>query len=758
MKYPLLVRVCAALIAAMFIASSCSTGSEVDEVYAEYITGDDYKKDLDNFFFAGSLQQAMGTLIIHACSNEFTCTENDTVNFGDRKMAYWRDYAAIMATIEEHQDEFKQSYRRLEYMGVFDKPTPQLDAEGNVVAMGPRRAVDCTDPESRAMALLAAPAHAGTMGGILLFTQAFYEFCGITSDLARESRKQIITVAAKLSDSDRKELFNELSKHERQGETDYKTWWNNFADGKYDVQAHRIYRTIIAANDSPGKTNYLSVADDMGILTEKEFCSKAGRAITAGAKLYVECVNKVVGSVAGDATVFYGNMAKGENIKATVVSYDKVYDALDKINNTVEYGRKIGNGTLKQDDVDEYNMNVIKAIVADETSGWVVKLGKDTKIPLDGHLGGGEFVEYGQVVWSELKKRAEARNDPKLTWGSDEERMAQIKITDKDGKPTGMVIARDKETGAIYAVKEKEFNGDLAVKVPAGEYSVTAIDKDGDKQTLTGVKVKEGEKKEVDVVKNEQEIIQNLIEMHKDDSQSNFDKWWKGFKQRRAEKKEKERLEKEKKEAEEKAKEEAEAAREAKEKAEQEAKEKAEQEAKAKAEQEAKAKAEQEAKAKAEAGNPAAPKPKTDMPFSLVGRWRIVDVKVSGTLANEVPEAAIKGKIQEFKANGTYTVSGKSGSGRYKYSGGSSITLDGAGYAFKQLSPNRIQITYTENYSVGKKMQTLKSVMTLERIGGGETPKQDPQKVDKPAPKPAPAPATATKKKKRTYRHVSGTY
>lgn len=141
-----------------------------------------------------------------------------------------------------------------------------------------------------------------------------------------------------------------------------------------------------------------------------------------------------------------------------------------------------------------------------------------------------------------------------------------------------------------------------------------------------------------------------------------------------------------------------------------------------------------------------------------MGKWKIVDVKVTGTLANQVPEAYIKGQIQEFKSNGTYTISNKSGSGRYSYSG-NSIMLDGEGYRLERLSPDRIRITYTETYYIGNKRQNLKSVLTLERITPGAS-KQQPKKATQPAPKPTPkpAPATATKKKKRTYRHVSGYY
>lgn len=741
MKILSFTKLCVATVATLFLVSSCSSSKEIDEEYAEYINSEDFTKDLDNFFYAGAIQQAMGSLVIHACSNEFTCTENDTVCFGDRKLAYWRDYALIMATLEEHRSEFKHSYERLNDMGVFEIPTPQLDEEGNVVALAPERTAGGKGPKSSAMDMIAPPAHAGTTGGILLFAQAFYEFCGITSDLARESRKQIITVAAKLSDKDRRELFDELDSHERQGETDYKTWWNNFADGKYDVRANRIYHTFIAAKDSPGKTNYLSVADDMGILSEKEFCSKAGRAITAGAKLYVECINKVVGNVAGSTTVYYGNMAKGENIKGMVLSYDQVYDVLDKVNNSVEYGRKIANGTVTKEDYDEYNMNTLKAIVADETSGWVVNLGKDTKISLDGQLGGGEFVEYGQVVWTMLKKGAEARNDPKLTWGTDEERMAQIQITDKDGKPTGMIIARDKETGAIYAVKEKEFNGDLAIQVPAGEYTVTALDKNGDKQTIDDVEVKSGEKKNLEVNKNEQEIAKQLVEQNKDDGwDAKTPDWWKEYiKKRREEKKakeEKEKLEEEKKAAEE-----------------------------AKAEQEEEEREDQEEADQDDGkyGQGAAPKPNTSLPFSLQGKWKIVDVdvEVTGPLATEIPEAPIKGKIQEFKSDGTYTISGQKGSGKYKYGGGEFVTMDGHSYTLDKLGPDRIKLTYTKSYNQGGKPLTLKSVLTLVRIEATEEPKkEEPKKVEKPAPKPAPAPVKAEmkKKKKKKYRHVSGTY
>ena len=517
MKIKFLLQLCVASVAALLLATSCSTDSVVDKEYAKYITSKEYKSDLDNFFYAGALQQSLSALMLHACSNEFTCTKNDTVNFGDRKLVYWRDYSIIMATIEEHQDEFKQSYERLEKMGVFENPTPVLDDKGNVVALGPRRAVDCTDPESRAMALLAPPAHAGTVGGILLFAQALYEFCGISSDLAKESRKTVVTVASHLSDNDRKVLFDQLETREKSGETDYKKWWNNFADGKYDVQAHRVYRTIMVANDSPAKTNYMSVADDMGILSEKEFTSKAGRAVTAGAKLYVECVNKVVGAVAPTPTVYYGDMAKAENIKGTILSYGSIYDKLDRVNNTVEAARSIVKGTITEEEADEYTMNTLKAIVSDETSGKYLKLPKGVEMPLDGHLGGGEFVEYAQILLSAVKKAADRKNDPKLTWEDEAQDMAQIQVNDKDGKPTGMIVASDKETGDIYAFKDGSYSGNTSIKVPAGDYTVTAIDKNGDKQTIAGVRVKKGEKKKIDVEKNEQEIIEGLMDQEENE-------------------------------------------------------------------------------------------------------------------------------------------------------------------------------------------------------------------------------------------------
>lgn len=757
MKFKLLPLITIVITTLATMCASCSSDKNAEQEYLDYLNSEQYKKDLDNLFYFGALKQNVMCLVIQAGTNNFTAHENDTIDFGNNKYKYWITLHDIMGTLQEHEKEFKESVRRLDYMRVFDVATPQLDSEGNVVAMGNYGPdpMKCTDPESRAMALLATPAQAAPP---MLFIQAFYEFFNTPSELAIESRKTVITVAARLSDADRKTIFEHLDKSNKAGETDYKKWWNNFNDGKYDVKAHRVWRDIIAQSDTPAKTNYLSVADDLDILNEKQFMSAAGKLVTRGAKLQVEIINKVVGSSTSSYNLTYG---AGEKVGTVTVSYDNVYGTLDNINNTVGMVDSIRRGTVTMNDAQDYAIGTIKNIVNDELQNVSLILPGDKKIPLDNpHVGGGEFVDMSQVAWNELKKSYNAytgKDKVNLVWGTDEERAAQINVMSKDGKPTDMVVVRDKNTGALFAVKTKEVDEKtMSIVVPGGgDYTVTAIGEDGNKQTVTGVKVDHGKSVDLSMTKNERETFEKLLEHHqKNDSDADFMKWLRGFRERWAEKKQKEQAEKE-----------------AKEKAEQEAKEKEKQEeAKAKAEQEAKDKAldeeikkEEEAKKAAEAkkvAEAADAQKAANVPFSLVGRWKIVDVKVSGTLANQVPEAAIKGQIQEFKANGSYTLSSQRGSGLYHYKGGSTITMDGHSYTFKQLSPDRIQITYTESYTEGGKKQNLVSVMTLVKISESEPAKTEPKKpTTTPAqPKATEPKATTTSTKKKTYRHAHAVF
>lgn len=524
----------AAIAVVATLLASCTSNSAVDENYVNYINSEQYQKDLDNLFYYGALKQCVTALMINAGTNNFTAQKGDSLNMGDRRLAYWGTFHDIMGTLQENEKEFKESIRRLNAMRVFDVATPQLDANGNVVAMGPRHTspLQCTDPESRAMALLATPAQAAPP---LLFAQAFYEFFSMPSELAKESRKTIITVANKLTDEDRQVIFNNLDKTNKMAQTDYKEWWNDFSDGKYDVKAHRVLKDILAQQDSRAKTNYMSVADDMDILNEKQFMSAAGRVVTAGAKLNVEVINKVLGNTIKPAEVKVGD-------KAFEVSYSDIVDKMDQINNSAELIKSTVEGKITMEQATDYAVGtVLKAYVSDKTKDVVCILPGGYEIEMDhGMYGGGEWVEYGQNFYAGAVKdinKWTGKDKSTLVWGDDDERLSQIKLTDKDGKPTNMIVARDKNTGALFAVKLNDYDETTStIVLPGGEYDVTAIGDDGNKQTITSVGVEDGETSSIDVSKKEREIFQKLLELHADDSDSDFMAWLNKFKETRAQK------------------------------------------------------------------------------------------------------------------------------------------------------------------------------------------------------------------------------
>lgn len=507
------------LISACIILNSCDVftkKSSVNEDYVNYLKSEQYKTDLNNLKYAAALNECMRIVMIRFYSNDFTMKKGDKLDFKKKKLYYWGNYYAIMNTLEEHREEFDASMKRLEEHKVFSTATPTRNKEGKLTAE-----ISTLPNNSNPFSFVASPAYATPAQPAFitqpLLIQEFCEFCGISTELSKESRKMTIAIASNLSNSDLKEIYRKLPDDIKNGETDYKKWWTNLQDGKYDVKGHKIYSTILCDQTNPANEHFLGQADDMGLLDPGDFVKKAKRVVTAGAKLNLECFNKVMCVM----------MPGGPNS----ISYGDVYDKVEIVSNTADLGQKIVTGEVTMDDAMGYVALTEKTIIGKQIKGVTMNVPGVGAVELDSPwLGAGE-VQQGVGLMldkaNNLIKRlaGEKEDSPKLDWEEDEPtEKATITVSDASDTPAEEIIVENINTGEVFIGVGTDKDGNTSITVPKGDYNITTVDSNGDKWTTTDKHVNEGENVEFEGNTEETELWDEFINQENEDGNddSNF--------------------------------------------------------------------------------------------------------------------------------------------------------------------------------------------------------------------------------------------
>lgn len=537
------ICISALLIVACAIMNSCGLFEQKgpEKEYLDYLRSDQYRKDLDNLIYMATLKQCVKYSVANAFSNGYTLKEGQKLDFKRKKREYWGELLAFMNALAENKEEFEASLKRLEDHKVFSTPSPVRNKKGRLTAMYQRQPQRRREQgykstslqvvkslplggdieeairhpsSSISFDLIATPACAAPVRPALavqpLLVQEFCEFCDITTELAKESRRMTVACASNLSNNDLRDIYNRLDPDVKAGTTDYKTWWNNLQNGKYDVKGHRIFSSIVYDQTHPSNEHFMEEADKMGLLDPKNFVEKAKKVVTAGAKLNIDCINKVLG--------------------ANITGYSDVYDKVEIAVSTTNLGGKIVTGEVTMEDAAEYVALTEKTWIGEKIKG------VNMNIPGVGsiELGKNPFWDAGEIQGmcnvalnkanKLLDKMLGEDNEPKLDW-EDEPEPAVITVKDNDSdSPAEQIIVEDANTGEVFISLGADDEGNTTIAVPGGgNYNITTVDQNGDKWTTTEQHIEEGETVELEGDTEENEMWDELFEQMGNDEEEDED-------------------------------------------------------------------------------------------------------------------------------------------------------------------------------------------------------------------------------------------
>ena len=269
------------------------------------------------------------------------------------------------------------------------------------------------------------------------------------------------------NDKVQQELFQTLTPNLRDGETNYRTWFNRLNNNDLVYKAPQIHNLWLgqAAGTSvgSGKSEYFNAAVKAGTDNTNERVYKMGTDIsTKGGELIVDVLDKVSGG--GVSAVKNFNDAMEENIELIKV----IQKSLNKEN------KKLTAEDIKK---------VLKQYTADKLRD---KLPEDIGNELASDVFN-DFMDYLHDTILQEDKTGEAAKEVGKT---------QLKIDNNTGKKIKTVIAQNNNSGKIVYVKPDN-SGAIIVTVGAGTVTVTIITEDGQRSTQTVSADKAGGLKEL---------------------------------------------------------------------------------------------------------------------------------------------------------------------------------------------------------------------------------------------------------------------
>jgi len=202
----------AALVPLAAVFNACSHGSGTglsgggsdDQALRDYLESEEMQSDLENlaeFAYLSEYLKAAPLAFMAGEDGLFT----DEVDSSEAE-----EYFSVISLMAEKVDKYEAAWSRIDSMQALVTETPSSLQKN----------------------------------GVGLF-YSFYEFCSSLGSAGKESREKSMAIIAQLSDQDRKDLFDGLTKNLQKGETDYRTWWRNFNSGEYDKSSLNIYNNFV---------------------------------------------------------------------------------------------------------------------------------------------------------------------------------------------------------------------------------------------------------------------------------------------------------------------------------------------------------------------------------------------------------------------------------------------------------------------------------------------------------------------------------
>ena len=199
----------AALAASAILFDSCSSGGggggtgASDEALREYLESAEMRSDLDNLAeFAYLSEYLQVAPIAFLSSDEGLFTDNVD-------QAEAEEYAKVMARMMSKADDYEAAWARIDSMQALMMETPNSLQKNEVGLM-----------------------------------YAFRDFWRSLRGCGKATREKAMAVAGSLDKAQLKTLFDGLDKNQKNGETDYLTWWKNFNNGDYDDVSLQIYNRM----------------------------------------------------------------------------------------------------------------------------------------------------------------------------------------------------------------------------------------------------------------------------------------------------------------------------------------------------------------------------------------------------------------------------------------------------------------------------------------------------------------------------------
>lgn len=467
--------------------------------YASYLKSDLYLFDLKMFERASNLSRDVTLLYVDYSTNGFTTKfgENTEEYFNENKDYYWKMMASIGLQFDREGEFYQASIDRLMEHGVF---TSKMDVDENgktylkkFVEYDKDEKVAAV-PSFQLSDLVATPAYAGiTLPPI----KSGYEFRQAPKKAARDTRRKLMTVAQQLSGEDLRELFNDLPSDYKDGVGDYKTWWKNLENGKYDKDSYAVmqymqYVNFAANPDHSSTTNFQKIAEELGIDSNKEFVKTAKMIGQAGGNLSKDFNKTWLALMAGAsapspelAAEYQSAMGEGLDLAADN------YALTDNTSGIAAHYENKAEIILRR----AYDIAV-------KDMYW-----KGVKVDV---VGAGDIIDGIKVGYDAAKEYFVGEKDrPTIDWDS-KKIPSVIKLKDNDEESSAvMAVVYNETTHEIFSTTEKDEEGNFIIKVydrDQGKLVVSIYDADGSKGTQEIKLPKQGETATVNLTSDVKEI------------------------------------------------------------------------------------------------------------------------------------------------------------------------------------------------------------------------------------------------------------
>lgn len=294
--------------------------------------------------------------------------------------------------------------------------------------------------------ILSTPTTKGILGSA-------HDFFSWVTGAGERSRERILTVASNLTEGDRTQLYDRLRPEWKSKSSSEADFWNKLEKGDYDSQASQMFSDFQIDNE-----NFAFTSAEKNLTLHKIVVTEGVKGVETGAGLYVDAIGDVTG---------------------------------------LGTGMDVANVMVMTGDLIEADNPVDKAEIAKNISKSLFGLGLDV-----GDFDQATLFKYGMDAADIVAKNlGQKLADIKNIAAADAKSVINVADTDPGSSCDVVIAVKDlpsvdiSEWGApVFVSVGKTPDGVIPVKLDVGDYKITAIDKEGNKDTQKVTAPKGGEK------------------------------------------------------------------------------------------------------------------------------------------------------------------------------------------------------------------------------------------------------------------------